>query len=521
VPGVLVLTLVVASLATVGTIVIIALPDLRLSARLPRTRLAVESVGAAAGLLIATLSYLRYFFGGTRSWLMLSVAFLILGSNQLVFGVVLEPDLLGSDQASYFWTTGRLAVGVFVLLASLPRFRNLRDWEGHARRFALVGGTSLAAFAAVQWVLWRERDHLPALARISERTNDASIGDLLPDITVTVVVLGLAGAVLYLVAAAGFLRHAPEPAPPWLPPALVLAAASNIHHMLFPSVFTDWVSTGDLLRVGFALLLLGGSLWEVCGAFAAERDRSLELGAAYEREHDRVGELERLDRLRDDLFSVLSHELMHPVAAIRAGVVTLERKWEELDEDDRRELLGQAEQESARLRDLSEATITALALRSPGFALLSREVATGELMAHLGEVTSQLDGRLTLRMEEGVDELRVVADVERVLQVLRNLLSNAEKFSDPQTPIEVRVERAGPEMAFTVVDQGPGIDPEAVPRLFQRFSRARPEGAEHIPGSGLGLYISRRIVEAHGGRISVQSEPGQGSAFRFTLPLAP
>lgn len=516
----LVLTLVVFFLATVGTIVILAVPDLRFAARMPRARLAVESVAVVVGLLISALSYLRYSFGGTRSWLLLSVAFLVLGCNQLLFGVVLEPDAIGSQQASYFWTTGRLAVGVLLVAASLPHLRSTRDSRGHLRRFALLGGASLGILAAVQTALWMGRDRLPPLSRVPEAIAGVPITDVLPNLSAAVIAMGLAGTVLYLAAAAGFLRPAAEPAPPWLPPALVLAAASHIHHMFFPSVFTDWTSTGDVLRVGFAIVLLSGLLWEVRGTFAAEHHRSVELTAAYDREHQRVEELERVDRERDDFFSVLSHELMHPVAAIRAGAVTLDRRWENLDEEQRRSILVQVEEETARLRNLAEGTLTALDLQSPDFSLLTRAVPTGEIVRQLGEAMVQVNGRLTVRMEDGVEDLRVEADVGRVLQVFRNLLSNAEKFSDPGASIELRIERAGRDVAFTVIDQGPGIEPAAIPRLFQRFSRARREGTEDLPGSGLGLYISRRIVEAHGGRMAVESEPGRGSAFRFTLPLA-
>jgi signal transduction histidine kinase len=110
------------------------------------------------------------------------------------------------------------------------------------------------------------------------------------------------------------------------------------------------------------------------------------------------------------------------------------------------------------------------------------------------------------------------ADRARIMQVFRNLLSNAEKYSEPRTAIELRAEVSNGEVVFSVIDQGPGIPVEEHPRLFQRFSRLATIGREAVRGSGLGLYISRRIVEAHGGRIWVESESGRGSVFRFSLP---
>jgi signal transduction histidine kinase len=81
------------------------------------------------------------------------------------------------------------------------------------------------------------------------------------------------------------------------------------------------------------------------------------------------------------------------------------------------------------------------------------------------------------------------------------------------------VECDGDEVVFSVMDQGPGIAPGDIPRLFHRFSRIRPAGKEDVPGSGLGLNISRRITEAHGGRMWVESEPGKGSRFSLALPM--
>ena len=115
----------------------------------------------------------------------------------------------------------------------------------------------------------------------------------------------------------------------------------------------------------------------------------------------------------------------------------------------------------------------------------------------------------------------VPGDVDRIIQVMLNLLSNAAKYSAPDTPIELRVAEANGSVMFSVSDQGPGIGAEDIGRLFQQFSRIRQEGREQLAGSGLGLYICRRIVEAHGGKIWVESELARGSTFAFTIPKAP
>ena len=111
----------------------------------------------------------------------------------------------------------------------------------------------------------------------------------------------------------------------------------------------------------------------------------------------------------------------------------------------------------------------------------------------------------------------VCADYARLERILVNLLSNALKYSAPDTPVLIRARRKDGEVEVSVTDQGMGIAPEDLPHLFERFYRAKGAQKE---GIGLGLYITKLLVEAHGGRIRVESEIGQGSTFSFTLPVA-
>jgi signal transduction histidine kinase len=108
-----------------------------------------------------------------------------------------------------------------------------------------------------------------------------------------------------------------------------------------------------------------------------------------------------------------------------------------------------------------------------------------------------------------------------VLQVFRNLLGNAAAYSAPGTPIELHVRVDDGEVRFAVRDHGIGIDPAQTELLFRPFSRLPGRATDAVQGSGLGLYISRQIVEAHAGRIGVDSEPGEGSEFWFTLRRTP
>ncbi|HEX2923308.1 MAG TPA: ATP-binding protein, partial [Chloroflexota bacterium] len=124
--------------------------------------------------------------------------------------------------------------------------------------------------------------------------------------------------------------------------------------------------------------------------------------------------------------------------------------------------------------------------------------------------------RVRLSVEESLPP--VSADPDRLERIVLNLLSNALKYSAPQTPVDIRASRKNGQALVAVEDRGQGIAPEDLPHIFERFYRTKgPHRKESI---GLGLYISRILVEAHGGRISVKSELGKGSTFSFTLPLA-
>ena len=114
----------------------------------------------------------------------------------------------------------------------------------------------------------------------------------------------------------------------------------------------------------------------------------------------------------------------------------------------------------------------------------------------------------------------MLADPERIGQVLRNLLSNAAKYSPEGTPIELRVIGKKGRVRLEVADRGPGIHPEDVTRIFEKFGRGRDREGRKMPGVGLGLYLSQRIVRGHGSELTVRTRPGGGSVFGFDLEVA-
>jgi signal transduction histidine kinase len=269
--------------------------------------------------------------------------------------------------------------------------------------------------------------------------------------------------------------------------------------------------------VAFVIVPLALARQSFFRSLALERARQ-ELAAAYEAERRRVAELERLDRAKAELAQVLTHDFLHAIATLRTYVAALRKRWEQIEEAERFEVAGWIERESDRLKALAEQSVAIMFGDAEGPSLSLRRERVADLVEEAADATTWLGGRLTIDMPREAGPVVVWADRVRVLQVFRNLLSNAAFYSEPGTPVELAVRAGDGEVRFAVRDRGPGIAPQDVGRLFRPFSRLPRAVAEETPGSGLGLYVSRRIVEALRGRIEVESEPGVGSTFSFTLP---
>jgi signal transduction histidine kinase len=245
-----------------------------------------------------------------------------------------------------------------------------------------------------------------------------------------------------------------------------------------------------------------------------------DLSQAYAAERRRVEELERLDRAKAEVAQVLTHDFLHAIATLRTYVTALRKQWSNMGEDERVEVSGWIEREADRLKALAEQSVAVMFGDIDGPALSMEPERVGDLIAEAADATKRLDGRLTVDVPSDAAATEVRADRVRVLQVFRNLLGNAEAYSEPGTPVELGARLAGDEVRFSVRDHGVGIDPAQSELLFRPFSRLPGTMTEGVQGSGLGLYISRQIVEAHAGRIGVDSEPGEGSTFWFTLRRA-
>jgi len=226
-----------------------------------------------------------------------------------------------------------------------------------------------------------------------------------------------------------------------------------------------------------------------------------------------------LARMQDEFIATISHELRTPLGFIKGYVTTLLREDATWDGSTRAEFLHIIDEEAERLRELIDNLLDSSRLET-GALRMTLEPAriTGTIRDAAARVLSVApEMPLTLEVSDTLPTLLI--DAARIAQVLDNLLGNAHKYA-PGSPVTVRAIDQGDSVRVEVRDSGPGIPAEHQPQLFQRFYRVQT-GNRTVRGTGLGLYICRKIVEAHGGEIGIESQAGQGTSFYFVLPVGP
>jgi signal transduction histidine kinase len=234
-----------------------------------------------------------------------------------------------------------------------------------------------------------------------------------------------------------------------------------------------------------------------------------------------LGLAETAARHRDEVLSVVAHDLRNPVAAILMNVARLLAR-SRIEDPDARNAHGLEAIQRAAMRALRliEDLVDAGALDAGQLATVAVPEAVVPLVTEavdaLRPAAAERSQELSLEVSVAANA-RVRCDPGRLHQVLSNLIGNAIKFTPVGGSITVTVERDGPDVRFSVADTGPGIPPHSLSRVFDRFWQGVPGGH----GSrGLGLYIARGIVEAHGGKIAARSTVGRGSTFTFTIPTS-
>jgi len=247
-------------------------------------------------------------------------------------------------------------------------------------------------------------------------------------------------------------------------------------------------------------------------AMAVERDRLVK-----EAEQARV--LEEANRLKSELLSTLSHEMRTPLASIKGYTSALLMEDADWDEQTRQEFLKIIDAETDNLRELISDLLESSTIEA-GLLRIEKQPTLVPRLAQRAVEQANLRSKQHRFLVSFPSHFPVVdADPRRIEQVLHNLVDNAVKYSPDGGLIVVRGEVHPTEIVVSVADQGVGIAPEHLNRLFERFFRIRSGIGRNVVGTGLGLPIARTIVESHGGRIWAESTVGSGTTLYFTLPI--
>jgi signal transduction histidine kinase len=258
--------------------------------------------------------------------------------------------------------------------------------------------------------------------------------------------------------------------------------------------------------LGFLVLMSLGASWYFARL----------LAWSYRQEQEALETAQRALATRDELMGIIAHDLRNPLNAIKLKAVLLRKA---AGSEKSREQAESIEHITLRMEHLIKSMLDVATLEAGRLSVTPAPCGVEGLLREAVELFGSLSAakQIELRLR-GVSEpgLTVQADRERMLQVFSNLLGNAIKFTPQGGQVVLSVERQGEVARFAVSDSGPGIASEHLPHVFDRFWKHEAAGKK---GTGLGLFISKGIIDEHGGRLWAESAPGQGATFYFTLPL--
>ena len=275
------------------------------------------------------------------------------------------------------------------------------------------------------------------------------------------------------------------------------------------------------VAIGFVLLY--GSLFVIVRGASRRLGRQMREIAILGAQAREAEALREVDRLKDDFIGGVSHELRRPLASIKGYTASLllpDARWEP---DEQREFLQVIDEEADHLAATID-TLLDLARLGGGSLPLNREplhlpALTAQMVRRVRAQTNLPPHPYEVKFPAGFPYLE--ADGVRLGQVLLNVLENAAKYAPAGTPITVEGRADGDVVTIDVRDRGPGLTPAQAARVFDKFYRVDSGLTRATEGTGLGLTLCKAVVEAHGGRIAVESEPGRGSAFTVILPINP
>jgi signal transduction histidine kinase len=248
---------------------------------------------------------------------------------------------------------------------------------------------------------------------------------------------------------------------------------------------------------------------------------SLENAGLVDRLKESLAHLTEMNRLKDDFVAAVSHELRTPLTSIQGYVKTLLRPEVDFDPEQQRSFLEAVDRQSDRLRNLIEDLLAVSRLESEELrtasAIVSLPTLVERVVDELGE--RKASHPMSLDFE---DELPVVvSDEGKIHQILLNLVDNAFKYAPEGTEVTVSGRREAEGVVLSVSDLGEGVPTDVQERIFDRFYQVDQSSTRKVGGTGLGLYICRRLGEAIGGRVWLERSTPEGSTFSLWIPLAP
>jgi signal transduction histidine kinase len=424
----------------------------------------------------------------------LEVGFVALRWFVVAFGVVQTVVTVSNETTA----PGYVAPVAFVLIAALAMgnvlISALADSAETRRRIGTVG---LAAFsldiAVMSALVWT----------FTNSPQDSA--------WVVAFILPLEGAIRYQVKGA-------------LVPVAITLIAQTVRELSFEDRFAGYHA--DLHAVAFrigvevVIAIVAGIMARSFRreiALTAERAQAAEESAVLA--ELAVERLRELDEMKSDFVAITSHELRSPLAAVRGFVDTLVNRLDRLSDEEVREFLEIIDQQSERLARLVEDLLVASRIDAGELVVEPTEVEVAVCLDTTVRGLGDERHRVRVELAPGLPEA-VSIDPNRLDQILRNLLHNALKFSPAGSEVVLRAGVEDSALVVSVVDRGIGIAIGEQERIFDRFHQADPATTRSAEGAGLGLYITRQLVEAMGGSIGVSSEPGLGSTFSVRLPVS-
>jgi two-component system, chemotaxis family, CheB/CheR fusion protein len=234
-----------------------------------------------------------------------------------------------------------------------------------------------------------------------------------------------------------------------------------------------------------------------------------------------ISERIELEKQKDDFMGIASHELKTPVTSIKAYVQILHEKFKKLNDDASASMLGRLDNQIDKLTNLINTLLDVARIQSGQMDYDKRSIAVRPFIEEVTEEIQRTSPKHKIVTQLSLaDGESFFADREKTAQVLNNLMSNALKYSPEESHVVIKAVRKQEQIIFSVKDSGPGINKSLHKKIFDRFYRVSEKAGNRVSGLGLGLFISAEIVRQQGGTIWVESEPGKGSEFSFSLPVS-